>query len=512
MCHGSAAARASAEHQPFSDSMTDQHSYEVAAGVPETDHDELLYRITADHEHPVMRYVRELPFESAVYPANMYHGLTDRGVSPRMYRKGLITWSPPAHDDSRPKRKGCGFIRERGSIGESGIVYTACSGDSEHYIRGRRTHCWSLHCPECANDTALRMGSRVEEHLNAYRILTEKRGDDPGPLGHWVVSPDQEYAKVSMQTIDGFDPMRKLVTAELQQSGALAGALVFHPWRQGEDEWRLSPHFHSILFGFLDTDGFRERNPGWVVKKVHAGEDMESISQTAAYLFTHMGLGLVERDPLDVDYDLRFLSHMLPGLSDDGYRSTKGADGTYGAGSGRAFRYTEDDVSMKGEGRGRMVGDISGTDWLDFAMSPLSYPLRMTYFGSASQRNIRTVAVEREYRARVCRECGRPLEVCGGACGPRAEARYLFDNTIRTFARDYREVRDACDELRPELRSSGKGLGDISKDVALIVSTDETLQQPYPVSPANVHSDGSGMHEGYCHDADDQRIIRDKTT
>ena len=53
--------------------MTDQHSHEGTAGVPETDHDELLYRITADHEHPVMRYVRELPFESAVYPANMYH-------------------------------------------------------------------------------------------------------------------------------------------------------------------------------------------------------------------------------------------------------------------------------------------------------------------------------------------------------------------------------------------------------------------------------------------------------
>ena len=482
---------------PFHDSMSEQNTHGGAAGVSETDYDELLYRITADHEHPVMRYVRELPFESPVYPANMYHGLSEGGEGIQAPRTGLITWSPHAHDVSRPRRNGCGFIRERGPVGESGIVYAVCSGDPDHYIRGRRSHCWSLRCPECANDTALRMGSRVEEHLNAYRILTEKRGDDPGPLGHWVVSPDQEYAKVSMQTIDGFDPMRKLVTAELQQSGALAGALVFHPWRQGEDGWRLSPHFHSILFGFLDTDGFRERNPGWVVKKVHAGEDMESISQTAAYLFTHMGLGLVERDPLDVDYDLRFLSHMLPGLSDDGYRSTKGADGTYGAGSGRAFRYTEDDVSMKGEGRGRMVGDISGTDWLDFAMSPLSYPLRMTYFGSASQRNIRTVAVEREYRARICRECGRPLEVCGGACGPRAEARYLFDNTIRTFAKDYREVRDACDELRPELRSSGKGLGDISKDVALIVSTVETLQQSYPVSPTSVQSDGSGMHDGY---------------
>ena len=57
----------------------------------------------------------------------------------------------------------------------------------------------------------------------------------------------------------------------------------------------------------------------------------------------------MERDPLDVDYDLRFLSYMLPGLSDDGYRSSKGADGTYGAGSGRAFRYTEEDISRKGE-------------------------------------------------------------------------------------------------------------------------------------------------------------------
>ncbi len=30
----------------------------------------------------------------------------------------------------------------------------------------------------------------------------------------------------------------------------------------------------------------------------------------------HMGLGIVERDPSDVDYDFRFLCHMLPGLGD----------------------------------------------------------------------------------------------------------------------------------------------------------------------------------------------------
>ena len=58
------------------------------------DFDELSYRITSRNEHPVVQYVRELPFESAVYPANMYHGLSD-DVG---FRKGLITWCPPGHD------------------------------------------------------------------------------------------------------------------------------------------------------------------------------------------------------------------------------------------------------------------------------------------------------------------------------------------------------------------------------------------------------------------------------
>jgi hypothetical protein len=45
------------------------------------------------------------------------------------------------------------------------------------------------------NDTALRMGSRVEEQLNSYLRLMEKQGRDPGALGHWVISPPQESAK-----------------------------------------------------------------------------------------------------------------------------------------------------------------------------------------------------------------------------------------------------------------------------------------------------------------------------
>ncbi len=314
------------------------------------------------------------------------------------------------------------------------------------------------------NDAALRAGTRVEEQLNAYHVLTEKQGGDPGPLGHWVISPPQKEAKARVQTIDVFSALRKHVESSLQEVGAKAGCLVFHPWRQASDLWEFSPHFHSILLGFLETDRFRRENPGWVIKKVHAGEEVESIGQTVAYLMTHMGLGRVERDPSDVDYDLRFLCHMLPGLSGDCSRAE----------DDEPFRFSEQDESEEAEGRGRMVGDISGMDWLEFVACPLSYPIRMTYFGLASHRSIRTVAVEREYRTRVCRECGMPLNVYGGMCDHEGEeARFLFENSIRTFRKEYSSVKKGVSLLSGTYGGTVK-LSEMSPEVQLIVSRDET--------------------------------------
>ncbi len=434
------------------------------ASPSETDFDELSYRITSVNEHPVVQYVRELPFESAVYPANMYHGLSDGCDG---YRKGLITWSPPGQDLSRPERKGCGFIRERGTRGDEGIRYTSCSADESHYARARRSHCWSLRCPSCMNDAALRMESRVEAQLNSYRILMEKQGMDPGRLGHWVISPPQEEAKIGMQTVDGFSALRRSAEDGLRSVGAKAGCLVFHPWRQRIDHWELSPHFHSILFGFLDTDSFRRDNPGWFIKKVHAGEEVESIGQTAAYLTTHMGLGLVEKDPDDVDYDLRFLCRMLHGLGDNG----SGDD--Y---DGPAFRFSEKDYEDESVGRGRMAGDVSWMDWLEFATRPLSYSTRMTYFGLASHRNLMTVSVDREYRSRVCNICGRPLSVHAGLCDREGNpAEFLFKNPVKAFRKDYSLVKTSIGELSLMSPDKKVRLSDLSQYVSTIVSKEEAL-------------------------------------
>ena len=463
---------------------TSPGSDDAGSGIT-IDMDELACRITALDEHPVVQYVRELPLESASYPANMYHKSAggdggddseDAGLDcmtdDRSYAgvKGLITWSPPGRDADRPRIRGCGFIREKGSRGEEGIHYIACSEDREHYAKGRRMHCWSLHCPSCMNDEALRTGTQVEEHLLSYRVLMEKQGADPGPLGHWAISPPQDDAKEMMQTIDGYNGLRKHIEERLMDCGAKTGVLVFHPWKQGTDMWRLAPHFHSVLFGFIDTDGFRESDPGLVIKKVHKDECMESIGQTVAYLMTHAGLGMVEKDADDTDYDLRFLNHMLPGLTD--CSGTKEEESM--------FRYTDDDRVDMVAGKGRMVGDISGIDWIEFTKKPLFSATRITYFGKASKRNLVTVANEREYRTRLCRECGQPLNIYTGLCDVHGKATtFLYDNRIKAFREDSDDVKAAIDEIREELRSDGLSLGSISGDVALMVARDEVSQSDY---------------------------------
>lgn len=146
-----------------------------------------------------MRYVRELPFESAVYPAIEYLRLHPQDGSedddqewnqeipseipmqegPEPYRQ-YISWCMPAHDTMRPDRKGCDFIRS--STG--GIVYSACPEDAEHHCKGKRRHCWSLRCPKCMNDTALKRGVQIEKQLLSYKVLSEKKGISVGDIGH----------------------------------------------------------------------------------------------------------------------------------------------------------------------------------------------------------------------------------------------------------------------------------------------------------------------------------------
>lgn len=455
---------------------------------------------SAFNEHPVSRYVKGLPVQSPVYPAIEYLRLArDNNISvtdafrilsqegnhyppsvqedvqetiyslssidvspddPKLYQEffepGIheyIHWCMPAHDDSRPERKGCGFVRSRSG---NGIVYTACPTDHLHHCKGKRMHCWSLRCPYCMNDTALKKAIKVERQLLSYATLVSKSGGNPGQIGHWVVSPPQEATKCIIQVSDDYDELCRYVDDRMMHHGATAGTTIFHPWRQSDNGWELSPHFHILCYGHIDTTAFRKENPGWIIKKVHPREQIRSIRHTVAYLMTHMGLGMAEKDPDSVDWDLDILDMLIPGLK------SKGAD------------YTDDDREKESMGKGRMVGDLSDVDWTQWTMDRLSSEIRIRHWGGVSRGRIRTVGFHRLYRVRVCKECGCLLRTYDGTNDQSGNiVRYIQDCPVMTFASNHQLVSDVYRRCKSELRSEGLTILDFSRMTPVTVSTFE---------------------------------------
>ncbi len=426
-------------------------------------------------EHPVVAFVKRLPVEDARYPAIEYLRLAQQvgrdvwdvfeevqeGRRDFLDRRGnsirfdpveheYVSWSMPAHDFHRPQEKGCGFIRS----GSGSIVYTMCPDHPEHFIKGKRRHCWSLHCPSCMNDTALKHGVKIERQLLAYRKLSEKQGSDVGQIGHWVVSPPQELAKCMMQTYEDFDRLQKYVDDALMSIGGKAGVTVFHPWRQRDDRWELSPHFHVLCYGFLRTKEFLRENPGWIIKKVHPRERIRSIRHTAAYLSTHMGLGLVALDPESPDWDLDVLDRLVPGIKSPG------------AG------YTEEDYDDESRGRGRMCGDLSGVDWTAWTEDRLSKVTRIRYWGGVARNRLRVVGVHRQYKVRVCQECGEILRTYEGSEDSIGSyVRYIQDNPVIAFAEHFEQVKTVYLRFKEDLRAESMSLSDYAAMIPFAVST-----------------------------------------
>lgn len=354
-----------------------------------------------------------------------------------------IHWSMPTHDHLRPKEKRCGFVRKPGA----GLVHTACPEDPAHFIKGKRMHCWSLGCPECMNDTALKRGVELERRLLAWRALIEKQGGSAGDIGHWVVSPPQDAARSMLQLRSTYDELCRHIEACIQDVGGKAGVMVCHPWRQKSESWEFAPHFHILCYGRLDTRSFMKANPGWIIKKVHPKQRIRSIRHTLAYLFTHMGLGIVARDPDEIDWDLDIIDLLIPGVR-----------------SGEGGVYTERDWEDLSDGKGRMTGDLSGIDWTQWTMDRLSVELRVRTWGGCRKGAVRIAGICRQYRIRVCQECGSMLHVFEGFNDPRGKAvLYIRDCPVYVFADRWREFVELYKQCKSSMDAEGFDISDLAR-------------------------------------------------
>ena len=407
---------------------------------------------------------------------NPWDGLVPAGGSDS-YRlldpdDGYIRWEMPFH--VTPEDNRCGVVSTNGNL-----RFVSCGQDYDHgNFKAKRFHCWSLYCENCANDTALRNGVEFEKQIRVFEALEQKNGHNPGMIRHVVVSPPQEWAKGEVQTRRGYSNLVDYIESQLTNIGAVAGLMVFHPWRQKIDRWVFSPHFHVILYGYLDVQQFLDDNPGWLIKVIHAREEIRSVRHTIAYLETHAGLPLAERDPDEVDWANLCWSEMLAAFTSDfsvsdvnlktGQKLSMDEFGQRLIDRCFLNRHEEDYY----DDRGTAVGDLSGIDWLAATMRSCVHRFRIRKFGGFAVKRYRKLDVWREYRVRRCERCGSLLRVYEGFRDPIGEfARYVSEDPIMVLADQYHLVKDFVQHYKADMMAVGIDILDFSRMIPQAVCT-----------------------------------------
>jgi hypothetical protein len=151
-------------------------------------------------------------------------------------------------------------------------------------VRRYRKSCGRAECPVCYEKWASKQAHRAEKRLSFYR----------GPFRkaiHVTANPSIEVvAKLSYRSL------RTYAVKALKKAGLRGGCLIYHPWRELEDdagrktgEWYYSPHFHSVGFGWIhDTPEIAAVNG--VVVKNHGLR--KNVYATLMYQLSHAGVSM----------------------------------------------------------------------------------------------------------------------------------------------------------------------------------------------------------------------------
>ena len=399
-----------------------------------------LAKDTAIAGHEVIKFVKRLPVDSLSYPA----------FSNFSYHNPRIEWSMPGRDYVRSTKKGCEFHFTVHS------EFVSCTSERKHYARAKKLNCWGLTCPFCLSNTVLKMGAKSEHRILSFKHLVRRQGGAEYPIKHWIVSPDQEYALRMIQHVNAFEELRDIVLADIRECGMIAGAAVFHPWRQKAEYWQKGPHFHIVGYGFVDTDRFREEHPGWIIKLVHAKEEIRSIRHTVAYLLTHAGVGLVEKTDEEADLDGRFWNYLIPDEDFDEFMATDGDERLTERFKELMMRFepgTLNDLNLR-------FFDIDWTEWTMKAYTRKFQPVK--YFGRLSRKELRIVEVLKERRSRECPVCGTELCTFHGMNDEAPEKKeYTHEMPVYAFAVDVPAMKRLISESIIPLIEEGKRLIDL---------------------------------------------------
>ena len=103
---------------------------------------------------------------------------------------------------------------------------------------------------------------------------------------------------------------------------------------------------------------------------------------------------------------------------------------------------------------------------------------RIRYWGGVSRNNIRTVEVVRQYKIRVCKECGTLLRTYDGFDDTTGQyVRYICDIKVRAFAKDMAIVNTIFLQYKERLRSARMDMTEFAAMIPYAVSAIEFTEQ-----------------------------------
>jgi hypothetical protein len=201
----------------------------------------------------------------SVYPAKTQSKFPDWYEQTNYEQLDWNGWNLPMSGKSK---EDCGQWAWRGCL-EYNLHF-----DGKIKAQSYQLCCFRAQCPKCAGQWAKRSTARILDRLKASKKNQKY-------LKHIVVSPPKWlYHKP-------IEELRKEARKIAKLAGVEGGLDIVHPFRQKNRQWYVSPHFHYLAYGWIESVTKHLEANGWVVKNIGIRENPIG---TIMYLLSHAGI------------------------------------------------------------------------------------------------------------------------------------------------------------------------------------------------------------------------------
>ena len=177
-------------------------------------------------------------------------------------------WHLPGQE---PKKSDCGLWSYMGCLNK------AQHPNKEIFLKPFQKSCFRADCEKCCFKWLGRSASKATKRMELYEKQSKKIAK------HIIISvPHWDYYKPKKE-------IAKKIHGLLKQVKADSGLIIFHAFRydKNADSWYYSPHYHCLIFGWIENTKELYEKSGYIVKNLGK---RDTIFGTIYYQLSHCAI------------------------------------------------------------------------------------------------------------------------------------------------------------------------------------------------------------------------------